>query len=224
MTTRFATRRRERIEVSSIAHATGGDYLHAAPADVFVETDIGSAHGAVAIDRGDMELSSRRPRRTVRAALSTSSPLDSVQPRTSSFPLRTSMATTSCSPSVWTNLSSDDSSAQTAVPMITRAAPAAKTCKGRVNGSNAARHLEWDRSSDARAHRAMTSGRIAPSRAPWRSTIWIRGGSVATMRAMNDSMGWRKMHAIEIAVFETDGVVAEEIESGDYLHSSVLAC
>jgi hypothetical protein len=31
-------------------------------------------------------------------------------------------------------------------------------------------------------------------------------------------------HSVEIALLETDGVVAEEVESGDHLHSSVLAC
>jgi len=31
-------------------------------------------------------------------------------------------------------------------------------------------------------------------------------------------------HAFEVPLFETDGVVTEEVEGGDHLHSSVLAC
>jgi hypothetical protein len=33
-----------------------------------------------------------------------------------------------------------------------------------------------------------------------------------------------KEDAIEVPLFEADGVVTEEVEGGDYLHSSVLAC
>ena len=33
-----------------------------------------------------------------------------------------------------------------------------------------------------------------------------------------------KEHAFEVALFEADGVVTEEVEGGDHLHSSVLAC
>jgi hypothetical protein len=70
----------------------------------------------------------------------------------------------------------------------------------------------------------MTSERIAPSRAPLKiddMDQWRIGRNDA-LHERFDRLA--KEDAIEIPLFEADGVVTEEIEGGDYLHSSVLAC
>ena len=93
----------------------------------------------------------------------------------------------------------------------------------RLRRTNAARHLEWNRARHPSASRDDIGANGAVS-----STLEVddvdqrRFGGHDALHERFD--GLAKEDAVEISLLEADGVIAKEIERGDYLHSSVLAC
>ena len=93
----------------------------------------------------------------------------------------------------------------------------------RVSRTDAARDLERDVVSDAHTTRddLRAKGTVAGTLQIDDMDEW-RGGRHDSCHERLKRLA--EEHAFEVPLFETDGVVTEEVESGDHLHSSVLAC
>ena len=112
-----------------------------------------------------------------------------LHPSTATTPLRTSIATITRSPSSATYWSSVFSPEKAAVPMITRAAPASRSCSASRGDRMppAACTCTGRPPPAAVTTRRMTSGRTLPLRAALRSTRWRSRAPAATTRSTRPS-------------------------------------
>ena len=143
-------------------------------------------------------------------------------PRTADCPSRTSSAATSWSPSASDETSNASSSSQSAVPTMTRSRARVECASSSVDSSNAPGDLKGIAPA-ARRHRSMSCGsQCSVARAFKIDHVnERRRGRHESRHELLQRLA--KENAVVVALFEAHGVVTEDVEGGDELHSSELA-
>ena len=137
------------------------------------------------------------------------------QPSTATAPSRTSIATTSCSPRADAYRSSAPSSANAAVPITTRRAPAASKRLGVCERADASRRLDRDRLD--RGHDGADERRVDPTRAG-RTEVDEMDQLSATRRELSrerQRIGAPRDDAVERAALEPNGLSLEHVDCRD---------
>ena len=218
----FATDSFQRFDVEIVANPTRSDDGNAARADALVQSDVGTRHRAVAIDGGDVQSTNAGVDATLQGIVDTQS--------------RRSQPTANLYLIVSHVEGNDQLFAQGPDQRRERKGLRphcrAHDDSGRAGGERSVRtfdrpdttrYLQVDAVGDVDA--PMDNGRSQFSRT---STLQVDDVDELWRRRDNATHelldGLAKEDAVVVALFEAHGVLAEKVNGGDDLHSSVVAC